>query len=50
MVKPKSAAAPKTTNVLDLKRLTAIGIRMSRLKVPWQVCIVRRRLQGCTRL
>ncbi|KAI8466315.1 MAG: hypothetical protein J3K34DRAFT_460936 [Monoraphidium minutum] len=29
-------AAPKHVTVLDLKRCTAIGIRMARLRVPWQ--------------
>lgn len=37
---PKSAekreAAPKQVTLLDLKKCTAIGIRMARLKVPWQ--------------
>lgn len=33
----KSAASdkPKQVNLLDLKKCTGIGIRMSRLKVPW---------------
>ncbi|KAF8060333.1 FH6 [Scenedesmus sp. PABB004] len=29
------SAAPKQVTLLDLKRCTAIGIRMARLKVPW---------------
>jgi hypothetical protein len=35
---PRAAkeAAPKQVTVLDLKRCTAIGIKMARLRVPWQ--------------
>ncbi|KAI8474711.1 MAG: hypothetical protein J3K34DRAFT_407096 [Monoraphidium minutum] len=32
----KADAAPKQVTLLDLKRCTAIGIRMARLRVPWQ--------------
>ncbi|WIA23864.1 hypothetical protein OEZ85_013518 [Tetradesmus obliquus] len=32
----KAAEKPKQLNLLDLKRCTAVGIRMARLKVPWQ--------------
>lgn len=33
----KAESAPKQVTLLDLKRCTAIGIKMARLKVPWQV-------------
>lgn len=33
---PKETAAPKKVSVLDMKRLTAIGIKIARLRVPWQ--------------
>jgi hypothetical protein len=32
----KPSDKPKQVNLLDLKRCTAVGIRMARLKVPWQ--------------
>lgn len=35
MATPSKDAAPKQVNILDMKRLTAIGVKMAKLKVHW---------------
>ncbi len=34
--KDKKDEKPKAVNVLDLKRCTAIGVAMKKLRLPWQ--------------